>query len=89
MDAKNRLLVVGVAQKDIYVYDLQNPQREVKHYSSPLKYQSRCVSCFPNASGFALGSVEGRVAIQDIGKPSYVLFVRLIERGKVRVRVRV
>jgi len=70
MDIKNRLMVVGVAQKDLYVYDLQNPQRELKHYTSPLKYQSRCVACFPNATGFALGSVEGRVAIQDINTPS-------------------
>ena len=30
---------------------------------SPLKQQSRCISCFPSKEGFALGSIEGRVAI--------------------------
>lgn len=33
---------------------------------SPLKWQTRVVSCFPNATGFAVGSVEGRVAIQCV-----------------------
>jgi mRNA export factor len=32
---------------------------------SPLKWQSRCVAVFPGTGeSFALGSVEGRVAIQ-------------------------
>jgi mRNA export factor len=31
---------------------------------SPLKWQTRVVSCFNQANGFAVGSVEGRVAIQ-------------------------
>ena len=37
---------------------------------SPLKYQHRCVSIFDDKknepTGFALGSVEGRVAIQYV-----------------------
>ncbi len=28
--------------------------------NSPLKFQSRCLAVFPDASGFALGSIEGR-----------------------------
>jgi hypothetical protein len=36
---------------------------------SPLKWQTRAIAVFPNADGFALGSIEGRVAIQ------YVVFV--------------
>lgn len=30
---------------------------------SSLRYQTRCVRCFPDATGFALASVEGRVAM--------------------------
>ena len=29
---------------------------------SNLKFQTRCVRCFPGGAGYALGSVEGRVA---------------------------
>jgi uncharacterized membrane protein len=36
---------------------------------SPLKWQTRVVSCFSDASGFAVGSVEGRCAIQYTAKP--------------------
>lgn len=36
--------------------------------TSPLKWQTRVVSCFTNSpsSGFAVGSIEGRVAIQCV-----------------------
>lgn len=38
---------------------------------SSLKMQTRIVTCFPAADGFAVGSVEGRVAITYIDeKPS-------------------
>jgi mRNA export factor len=42
---------------------------------SPLKFQTRCVANFPNKTGFALGSVEGRVAIQVFHS---VLFVSVV-----------
>lgn len=32
--------------------------------SSPLKLQTRVVACFPDAKGFAIGSVEGRLGVQ-------------------------
>ena len=37
---------------------------------SPLKWQTRVISCFPTSTGFAMGSVEGRVAIQYVLIPS-------------------
>lgn len=40
---------------------------------SSLKYQTRCIRFFPNATGIAVGSIEGRVAIEyldDIGVAS-------------------
>ena len=46
----------------------------VQTITSPLKWQTRVVACFPSSNGFAVGSVEGRVAIQyieeKVGKPS-------------------
>ena len=40
-------------------YGAVEQQRE-----SSLKYQTRSVACYPNARGYALGSVEGRVAME-------------------------
>ena len=34
--------------------------------ASKLKKQLRCVACFPDRAGFAIGSIEGRVSIQHI-----------------------
>ena len=31
---------------------------------SSLRYQTRCLRCYPNATGFAISSVEGRVAME-------------------------
>ena len=31
---------------------------------SSLKYQTRCLSCFPNKQGYVLSSIEGRVAVE-------------------------
>ena len=45
---------------------------------SSLKYQTRVIKFFPNMSGIALGSIEGRVAIEyldDIGIKSGKLFI--------------
>lgn len=31
---------------------------------SSLKYQTRCIRCFPNKQGYVLSSIEGRVAVE-------------------------
>ena len=65
MDCVFPLLVVATAERKIGMFDcrkLQTPQ----WINSPLKFQSRCVAVFPNAEGFALGSVEGRVAVHFV-----------------------
>lgn len=49
----------------------------VMDVESPLKYQTRCVACFPSAQGVAMGSVEGRLAIEPLGRyTSGALFER-------------
>ena len=67
------MAVVGTANRGIIVYSLENTPQEFKRIESPLKFQHRCVSIFndkkpgnPQPCGFALGSVEGRVAIQYV-----------------------
>lgn len=69
MDVCDQLLVVATANRQIISYDLSGPQpREHSKKESPLKYQSRCVSAFPDKTGFAVGSIEGRVAIHYLQK---------------------
>jgi mRNA export factor len=60
MDLKAPVLVVGTAAKgkNLVVFDLSNPSNLNRPYSileSPLKFQSRCVSIFPDRKGFAVG----------------------------------
>eukprot|EP01116_Phalansterium_solitarium_P001219 TRINITY_DN10997_c0_g1_i1.p1 TRINITY_DN10997_c0_g1~~TRINITY_DN10997_c0_g1_i1.p1 ORF type:complete len:353 (+),score=84.85 TRINITY_DN10997_c0_g1_i1:102-1160(+) len=66
MDVSSPLMVVGTADRNIIVFDLRKPQVEFKRIQSPLKQQSRVITCFPDKTGFALGSIEGRVAIHHV-----------------------
>lgn len=66
MDASQKLLVVGTADKSVVIINLNNPDKIFKTQQSPLKYQTRSISCYPNGDGFAIGSIEGRCGIQYI-----------------------
>eukprot|EP01123_Difflugia_compressa_P008126 TRINITY_DN2349_c0_g1_i1.p1 TRINITY_DN2349_c0_g1~~TRINITY_DN2349_c0_g1_i1.p1 ORF type:complete len:212 (+),score=46.35 TRINITY_DN2349_c0_g1_i1:228-863(+) len=65
-DVRDNLCVIGTADRKITIYDLNSPTTPYRHFDSPLKYQSRCIRTFPNKTGFALGSIEGRVAIHHV-----------------------
>ena len=66
MDSKDKLLVIGTAERYINVINLDKPGEFYKTMTSPLKWQTRVVACFTDATGFAVGSIEGRCAIQYI-----------------------
>ena len=66
MDARNKLLVVATAERWVNIIDLNQPQKFYKSVQSPLKWQTRCVSTFADATGFAIGSTEGRCAIHYV-----------------------
>ncbi|KAL2649628.1 hypothetical protein R1flu_017756 [Riccia fluitans] len=57
-------LVIATAGRHINVYDLRNMSQPEQRRESSLKYQTRCVRCYPNGTGYALSSVEGRVAME-------------------------
>lgn len=40
-------LVVGTAGRKVYIWDLRN-MGYVQRRESSLKYQTRCIKCFPN-----------------------------------------
>ncbi|TPP66856.1 mRNA export protein rae1 [Fasciola gigantica] len=68
-DVHYPLAIVGTANRQVIAYNLENGPTEFTRIESPLKFQSRCMSIFldkqkQQPNGFALGSIEGRVAIQ-------------------------
>lgn len=66
IDAKDQLLIAGTADRYVNVINLGKPGEIYKTVQSPLKWQTRVVSCFSDATGFAVGSIEGRCAIQYV-----------------------
>ncbi|KAJ9518687.1 hypothetical protein QJQ45_018725 [Haematococcus lacustris] len=66
MDVNYPLAVLGTADRNLIIYDLTKPQAAFKTLQSPLKWQTRCVACFPDKQGYLVGSIEGRVAVQHV-----------------------
>uniref|UniRef100_A0A0E0JLJ2 Uncharacterized protein n=1 Tax=Oryza punctata TaxID=4537 RepID=A0A0E0JLJ2_ORYPU len=60
------LMVVGTADRNVIVFNMQNPQAEFKRIVSPLKLQTRCLAAFPDQQGFLVGSIEGRVGVHHV-----------------------
>ena len=58
-------LIVGTNHRHVRVYDLRKMTSEAEQQRiSSLVYQTRCIRAFPNGQGYALSSIEGRVAIE-------------------------
>ncbi|KAG0306521.1 hypothetical protein BGZ98_002201 [Dissophora globulifera] len=66
MDSVFPILVTGTADRQITIYNLNNPTTPFKTVTNPLKWQTRTISCFPKGNGFGVGSIEGRVAMQYV-----------------------
>ncbi|KAI5201619.1 WD40 repeat-like protein [Aureobasidium subglaciale] len=66
MDTRDQLLVVATADRWVEIFNLAQPNAAYKQIQSPLKWQTRTISCFADATGFAIGSIEGRCAIQYV-----------------------
>ncbi|CBY37762.1 unnamed protein product [Oikopleura dioica] len=70
LDLLMPIMVAVTADKKLLGYRMDNDPSEWKVFESQLKQQLRCVSIFKNKagtepSGFAVGSIEGRVAIHN------------------------
>ncbi|CCE63172.1 hypothetical protein TPHA_0E00770 [Tetrapisispora phaffii CBS 4417] len=66
MDSKDKLLVVGTADRNICIIDLNSPGNIFKTFLSPLKWQTRAIACFNRGDSYAIGSIEGRCAIRYV-----------------------
>mmetsp|Transcript_22026 Transcript_22026/g.26498 ORF Transcript_22026/g.26498 Transcript_22026/m.26498 type:complete len:371 (-) Transcript_22026:204-1316(-) len=64
-NARPSLLVVGTSTMQICIFDTRELSRgPISIKPSPLKHQTRCLAPFPNGMGFAISSIEGRIAIE-------------------------
>nr|KAJ0216695.1 hypothetical protein LSAT_V11C300108630 [Lactuca sativa] len=68
-------VVVATAGRHVNVSDLRNMSQPEQRRDSSLKYQTRCVQCYPNGTRYALSSVEGHVAME---------FFELTETGQAK-----
>ncbi|KAI3869122.1 hypothetical protein MKX03_013391 [Papaver bracteatum] len=66
LSVKYPLMVVGTADRNLIVFNLNKYQEEFKRIQSPLKYQTTCVAAFPDQQGFLVGSIEGRVGVHHL-----------------------
>lgn len=57
-------IVVGTANRHVCVYDVRNLSEPEQQRESSLKFQTRCIRCYPDDKGYALSSIEGRVAME-------------------------
>jgi cell cycle arrest protein BUB3 len=62
MDSIDNYLVVGMEDRQIYIYDIRKPLEPLQKRESSLKYQTRPIKCFQR--GFISSSIEGRVAVE-------------------------
>ncbi|PNH07150.1 hypothetical protein TSOC_006407 [Tetrabaena socialis] len=67
MDLRDDLLVIGTADRSLHALNVTQPQ-QIKTLPSQLKWQTRCVSVFPDKKGFLVGSIEGRVAVSHLSE---------------------
>mmetsp|Transcript_21082 Transcript_21082/g.24268 ORF Transcript_21082/g.24268 Transcript_21082/m.24268 type:complete len:379 (+) Transcript_21082:235-1371(+) len=68
LNVVNSLLVVACNGRHVISYDVSKEPREHSKKESPLKFQSRCIAAFPDMTGFAVGSIEGRVGVHYLQK---------------------
>lgn len=68
IDVRDSLMVVACAGRHIISYNVSGQPVEHQRKESPLKFQSRCIAAFPDTTGYAVGSIEGRVGIHYVTK---------------------
>ena len=57
-------LVAGTSDRHVLVFDARKLDAPLQHRESSLKHQTRCLRSFPGGDGFAVSSIEGRVAVE-------------------------
>ncbi|KAI6213279.1 hypothetical protein M3Y94_00131800 [Aphelenchoides besseyi] len=77
LDVVDNRAVVGTKDQKVLVWDIRQMKTPMQTRESPLKYQIRCIKCFPSGEAFVVSSIEGRVAVEyfdqnpDVQKSKY------------------
>jgi hypothetical protein len=56
--------LIMMPSRHVFIVDVRNLTQPEEQRESTLKNQTRCVRCYPEGHGFALSSIEGRVAME-------------------------
>mmetsp|Transcript_37258 Transcript_37258/g.58228 ORF Transcript_37258/g.58228 Transcript_37258/m.58228 type:complete len:214 (+) Transcript_37258:492-1133(+) len=64
MSVTSNRIVVGTSNRHVWIYDVRKLSEPEQQRESSLKFQTRCIRCYPDGSGYALSSIEGRVAME-------------------------
>ncbi|KAF3015345.1 hypothetical protein E8E14_010785 [Neopestalotiopsis sp. 37M] len=83
IDSKAQLLVAGTAGCKMHLVDLAMPSQFSRTMDSPLKYQTRAVSVFPDGKGWGTVSIEGRCGMNAVDEkdPTGINFTFRCHRG--------
>ncbi len=90
-DAVGNTFIVCTSARRVARYDMRKMSSAVEERDSPLKYQTRDVSLFPDEKGYCLTSTEGRVAVEFLSSgesaPSHTGFTFKCHRQPVEDKV--
>ncbi|KAI7864854.1 mitotic checkpoint protein [Spinellus fusiger] len=64
MDIVQNILVIAMANRQVYIYDTRNMAAPWQERETSLRYMLKSIRCMPNIEGYACASVEGRVALE-------------------------
>jgi cell cycle arrest protein BUB3 len=64
MGLSGNRLVVGTTDRHVIIYDVRSLSQPEQRRESSLMNQTRIIRGFPDTTGYALGSIEGRVAVE-------------------------
>ncbi|KAI1423825.1 WD40-repeat-containing domain protein [Xylaria sp. FL1777] len=85
LDVKANLLVVATADFLVHLVDLRNPVEPFETVDSPLGYQTKVVTAFPDGKGWATASIEGRCGINAVDEDEArdMNFAFICHRGSI------
>lgn len=82
MDVTGPLMVVGLADRKLVVYDVRKPSVPFREKYTQLWYQTRCVATWPDRMGYLVGGVDGRVSVDYVREGDGGNFSCHKEKGK-------
>lgn len=68
MDATDRHVAVGQSGQQVAIYDVRSLSRPAETRPTGLRYQLAALKAFPDGEGYAVSSLDGRVAVEYFGE---------------------